>query len=258
MSVYYSDMTQFDDGRPVGCYVAPDDFDKSYETQYIQNIPAGTTFTFDKYGHYEFVIIQNGRSGKYTYMTARLEDEEFDKHILSNKFPQAVYKGYEAYLNGELSDAPAPETNNVSEPIYATSKAQEVMIGEFAGPYEAYNIYDNNYFKLRDICGELSFIGYEIDVTWDAEKGAINLITGQAYTPVGGENRQSDGLTREAVLSNAKVYLNGEPIQITAYNIEGNNFFKLRDLCKVLNIYIEWDSQLNLICVDPDRTYIDN
>ena len=258
MSVFYSDMTQIIDGHPQGHYVAPDGFDESYSTQFIQNIPAGTTFTFDKYGYYFIEIHHNGRYNDTIFITVRLHDEEFDDHILNNLYQGYLASSYEAYLNGTLTDDAKPDAPVVSGPIMTTSKSQEVMFGELAGPLEAYNIFDNNYFKLRDICSCLSFIGYNIDVTWDGEKNAINLITGQPYTPVGGEEKLGDGATREAVLSTAAVYMNGQPIDITAYNIEGNNFFKLRDLCKVLDIYIEWVPEWNMICVDPDQTYIEN
>lgn len=258
MSVFYSDMEQIVDGRPQGYYVAPDGFDESYSKQFIENIPAGTTFTFDKYGHYFIQIYYSGKSNDCINIAARLHDEEFDSHILASRYHEYLATRYEEYLNGTLTDDKKPDAPASSGPIMTTSKSQEVMIDGLAGPLEAYNIKDNNYFKLRDICSALSFVGYNIDVTWDGKKQAINLITGQPYTPVGGEEKQGDGVTREAVLSSASVYMNGQPIDITAYNIKDNNFFKLRDLCRILNIYIEWDPVWNMICVDTDRTYIDN
>ena len=258
MSVFYSDMTQIIDGKPQGYYVAPDGQDQSNAKQFIQNIPAGTTFTFDKYGYYFIQLYQNDRYDDCIYITIRLDDEKFDNHILDSRYMEYLAAQYEAYLNGTLTEVKKPDAPALSGPIMTTSKSQEVMIDGLSGPLEAYNIKDNNYFKLRDICSALSFVGYNIEVTWDGENQAINLITGQPYTPVGGEEKLGDGETREAVLSSASVYMNGQPIDITAYNIKDNNFFKLRDLCRILNIYIEWDSAWNMICVDTDRTYIDN
>lgn len=55
-----------------------------------------------------------------------------------------------------------------------------------------------------------------------------------------------------AVPSNAKVIVDGEEIAFEAYNIGGSNYFKLRDLAKVLNgspkqFGVEWDDVNNAI-----------
>ena len=138
------------------------------------------------------------------------------------------------------------------------SKSQMLSIAGARNYLEAYNIADNNYFKLRDICCALTDMGYNIEVTWDGAKNAINLITGKPYTRVGGEYENGDAQLHEANISSAAVYVNGKIADLAAYNIDDNNFFKLRDLCRVLNIYIEWDAQQQIIAVDPDRTYIEN
>lgn len=132
----------------------------------------------------------------------------------------------------------------------AVSKSQPVIFSQTSTKMEAYNIRDNNYFKLRDICMSLTEAGFPIDVTWDGEKNAINLIKGQDYTAVGGEMTVNDGENRDAVYSGSTVYLDGEEISLKAYNIAGNNFFMLRDLCKALDIFIEWDAEAQSILVD--------
>ena len=35
--------------------------------------------------------------------------------------------------------------------------------------------------------------------------------------------------------------LDGEPVQLGAYMIAGNNYFKLRDLGEILNFGVAWD-----------------
>jgi hypothetical protein len=44
--------------------------------------------------------------------------------------------------------------------------------------FTAYNIGDNNYFKLRDIGAALDF-----GVTWDGENNTIVIDTSKGYTP---------------------------------------------------------------------------
>ena len=165
---------------------------------------------------------------------------------------------YESYLGADdFNDTVYDEPDAVTS-VMTESKSQMLSIAGARNYLEAYNIADNNYFKLRDICCALTDMGYNIEVTWDGAKNAINLITGKPYTRVGGEYENGDAQLHEANISSAAVYVNGKIADLAAYNIDDNNFFKLRDLCRVLNIYIEWDAQQQIIAVDPDRTYIEN
>lgn len=51
----------------------------------------------------------------------------------------------------------------------------------------AYEINDNNYFKLRDVAAILSGTDAQFEVTWDQATGNITLTDNQPYTTVGGE-----------------------------------------------------------------------
>lgn len=148
-----------------------------------------------------------------------------------------------------------PET----ELIPVVSKAQRLQIEEEWTDVDAYNIYDNNYIKLRDFAYFYSMFcsltNKHFDVTWDGEKNAINLVTGKSYTEVGGEGKLNAGVSASAVLSSSAVYLNGEYVPLTAYNINGNNYFKLRDLCEALDISISWWGVQQIIYINNDYPY---
>ena len=157
--------------------------------------------------------------------------------------------------NKTVTDAPIAPAPVAPTQIFTVAKNADIIFAGAASHLEAYNIFDNNYFKLRDIAASLTNAGFNLEVTWDAEKQAINLVTGTPYTYVGGENKAADGETREALESTAQVYLNSAPVDLKAYNINGNNFFKLRDLCTALDIFVDWDAQLQTIIVDPTQAY---
>ena len=93
-------------------------------------------------------------------------------------------------------------------------------------------------------------MGVPVEVTWDEEKQAINLLTGVEYTSVGGELKAADNTGREAVPCKSRIYLDGSKIDLKAYTINGNNFFKLRDLCAVLNVKVGWDEEKQLIILN--------
>lgn len=123
--------------------------------------------------------------------------------------------------------------------------------------FDAYNIDGNNYFKLRDLAMVVSGTNKQFDVVWNGEKKTIDLISNKAYTPVGGELAKGDGTIKKAVLSTSDIYRDGELVKLTAYNINGNNYFKLRDVAKVFNIGVTWDSETKTVGIDTNSDYID-
>lgn len=121
--------------------------------------------------------------------------------------------------------------------------------------FEGYNIADNNYFKLRDVAKVISGSQKQFDVSWDDEKSAINLISNQKYTEVGGELVAGDGQEKQAQASVSSLFKDLEEVQACAYLIEGNNYFKLRDLGELFNFGIDWDKELNSIVIDTTKEY---
>ena len=106
----------------------------------------------------------------------------------------------------------------------------------------AYTINGSNYFKLRDLAAALKGLDSEFAVTWNAAQQRIDLTSRTAYTPVGGEQTALPAGNKAATLTNAAVYLDGNPLSLTAYSIGGNNYFKLRDLVFALGFSVDWNA----------------
>lgn len=122
----------------------------------------------------------------------------------------------------------------------------------------AYNIDGNNYFKIRDIAEILDGTIKSFDITYDSATNSIDMLSFYDYTPVGGELTQGDGVERTAYSSSALVSLDGVPIKATCYNIDGNNYFKLRDITDALDCRVVWDNENQMIWVIPSRTAYDD
>ena len=63
------------------------------------------------------------------------------------------------------------------------------------------------------------------------------------------------GVTAAGVMAEPswqKIYVDGEQVSMTAYNIGGNNFVKLRDIGKAVNFNVYWD---NGVQIDSDADY---
>jgi hypothetical protein len=116
---------------------------------------------------------------------------------------------------------------------------------------EKYNIDGANYFKLRDIAMVLNETGSRFSVGWDGEKKVISVVTGEEYEPNGSELDLSGGdKSATAAVSTQTLLINGvERGDLSAYNIGGNNFFKLRDLGDALGFRVDYDKESNTAIV---------
>ena len=134
--------------------------------------------------------------------------------------------------------------------VYAPSK---VLVDGEEYKFEAYNIEGNNYFKLRDIAMLLNKNNAEAqfaNVTWDDVNKVVNVIPHQKYVPVGGEFAEGDGASKLAQYGASELYIDGYPIGVRAYLINGNNYFKLRDLAEIFLFDVDWDAASNSVIID--------
>ena len=113
----------------------------------------------------------------------------------------------------------------------------------------AYNIDGNNYFKLRDIAALLTGTDARFQVGYNAQTQAISLSTGQPYSSVGGELAALPTGAQKVVPTPSAVYVDGEQVSFTSYNINGNNYFKLRDLGQALGFSVDWNEGTRTIVV---------
>lgn len=140
----------------------------------------------------------------------------------------------------------------------SVAKTQPVCIEGNRYNAVAYNIDDNNYFKLRDIAQMLSGTIKTFDIKYDAATNSIDMLSFFDYTSAGGELTPGDGAERKAVSSSAFLTLDGVPIQATCYNIDGNNYFKLRDITDALDCRVDWEKANQTIWVIPGMSAYDD
>ncbi|MBD5162749.1 MAG: copper amine oxidase N-terminal domain-containing protein [Oscillibacter sp.] len=137
----------------------------------------------------------------------------------------------------------------------AVPTASTVLVNGEKVSFDAYNIGGNNYFKLRDLAYVLSGTGKQFEVGWDGATNSISLTSGKPYTAVGGEMAAGTGTTQIALASNAKILLDGREISLTAYNINSNNYFKLRDIGQTFDFGVGWDGATRTITIDTTQGY---
>jgi hypothetical protein len=150
-----------------------------------------------------------------------------------------------------------PMETSIKE-VTALPTASPILVNGTKVEFDAYNIDGNNYFKLRDIALAVNTTSKQFGVNWDAVKNAINLTSGSGYSPVGGELAKGDGITKYGTETTSQIYKDGELLTISGYNINNNNYFKLRDLGKAFNIEIDWDNDTQTVVIDTTRSYTED
>lgn len=78
----------------------------------------------------------------------------------------------------------------------------------------------------------------------------------EKYQPVGGELSANLPAIASISPSGASLLLDERPVELTAYTINGNNYFKLRDLCALLEVGVAYSAAENRIELQTDMDYI--
>jgi len=156
---------------------------------------------------------------------------------------------------------------HVMQTYYAHPTTSTVLVNGELIDFQAYNINGFNFFKLRDIAYVLNGTSSQFDIEWNVTEYGSTLITlwqGRAYQPVGSEMVNTGDGARiplpASVTTRGERYPPnprgsaanfGRPGQ-DVYNIDGYNFFMLRDLAFDARFNVDWDEETNTILITTD------
>ena len=138
--------------------------------------------------------------------------------------------------------------------IDAVPTASTILLNGMEVKVGAYNIDGSNYFKLRDIAYMLNGTEKQFNVAYNGALNSIVLTSRQSYTPVGGEMTTGNLETMETSATSSKIIKDGVEIEMAAYNIDGNNYFKLRDLGEKFNFGVDYDEKTNSVQVSTGNS----
>lgn len=218
--------------------------------------PAITYTAKVKDGSYDYINIRseankNGQSiGRVKNGTViEIIQKDFD-----DTYSKIWFNSRECYIDKSFltSITEIPSAAKTTSPAKGKSKqaaanTQTVYVDLDKYDVLAYNINDNNYFKLRDIAKMLSTSSKRFDIQYNEAKNSIEMLSMFDYTEVGGELTKGDGATRTAQVSSTFLTYDGVPISAACYNIDGNNYFKLRDITDALDCRVEWNNTHQVI-----------
>lgn len=140
----------------------------------------------------------------------------------------------------------------IPNPLLSQAKPtpSAVFVNGVKTEFDAYKINDNNYFKLRDLAYIFNGTDKQFEVSWNESSKTIALTTGQGYTAVGGEMSAPSTTAKSYSKSNSSLLVNGQSVNLEAYSINFNTYFKLRDICELLGIEVTWDAATNNIGIN--------
>lgn len=211
----------------------------NYDDEFPEYLP-GCTVTLTEPGDY--------------YVVLRIEALAGAASAIVRVTGETVQTENPAETDEPVDSEPATEPE-LPVSVSALPTNSKVLVNGAETSFDAYNINGNNYFKLRDLATVVNGTEKQFEVEWDSEKNAINLVSDKSYTTAGGEMTEGDGKEKTGNLNTAKIYKDGEEIELTAYNINDNNYFKLRDIAQAFNIGITWDNLTMTIGIDTTIGY---
>lgn len=123
--------------------------------------------------------------------------------------------------------------------------------GQVVDNIPVYNINGSNYFKLRDIA---YYLDYEVEFIQKAN--AIAIWRGGHGSAEGVSNGKATS-TVYGVNSSQKLYVDGNDFSYAVHpvNINGSNYFQLRELAGVSGFGVEFDAASNSIVLDTNYSY---
>lgn len=188
---------------------------------------------------------QNGKLGEQhpVYDTNLISDTYFDPSLYSFSLSHKIIY---------IDEPPA------IKPVSAVPTASKVTVYGEVISFDAFNINDSNYFKLRDIAFMLKTVNSEkqFEIRWNNDTRAIDIVTDESYTPAGGElQAKAYQGPQTALISSARLFLDEKSLSLNAYTINGNNYFKLRDIAAVIDFDVDWDGETNTVIIEPDFGY---
>lgn len=133
--------------------------------------------------------------------------------------------------------------------LTATNSNAKLLVDGESVEVSGYTVNDSNYYKIRDIAMLLRTTDARFDVAWDENLSAIAVSKGVKYTIVGGELSNESNTALNVEENSAPVYVDGEETEVLSYNINGNTYFKIRDIGDMIGFDVDWDGEEQAVII---------
>ena len=141
---------------------------------------------------------------------------------------------------------------DVVNDISATRSVANLLVDGKTVAINGYTVNNSNYFKIRDIAMLLRNTSCKFNVEWESNLNAIRIYPNTNYVVIGGELSNDIENEMNVAQSDTPIYVNDRKTAITAYNINGSSYFKIRDIGDAVGFDIWWDGDSQTINITTD------
>lgn len=127
---------------------------------------------------------------------------------------------------------------------------QKVRLDDKDVAIYGYNIDGENYFKLRDVAAVLKDSKVKFGVEY--KDGLVTLTKGADYKALDTDQKEVKAES-EAMLTNDKVKVGETDLTAKAFKIDGNNYYRVRDLGKALEFGVDYDEASNTVLLSSEK-----
>ena len=174
----------------------------------------------------------------------------FDTGVLLDDVVAAyIREALDGVVDARYAAADSRETRITLENSVCVPSPQTLTVDGVVRAAEAYNINGENYFKLRDVAMLLSGSPAAFSVDYDAESNTVTLETGKVYSPVGGELVPGADRSGSLAVSTQILTIDGAERSLCAYNLAGNNFFRIVDLGEAMGFDVRFEADSNTVAL---------
>ena len=133
--------------------------------------------------------------------------------------------------------------------LQVQAATQKLLVNGEEKEVSVYRIGGGTYFRLRDIAALLTGSSAQFGVGYDEASRTVVITAGEAYSALASDLQALEDQSDTAEKSSQSVQLNGETVELEAYNIGGWNFFKLTDLGAKLGFDVGYDMAAGAVTV---------
>ncbi len=154
----------------------------------------------------------------------------------------------------EFEEKYEPVTSN--EDISAIYQERVVNFNGEQKNMAVYNIHGNTFFKLRDLATLLNGSEKQFAIDLIADSNIIALTPDMPYEVTDAATNVTDvDMYKPVVVPSSYVLMvNGQNADVEVYNINGSNYYMLRDLAAYLNFSVDYSQELGIM-IDTSKDF---
>ncbi len=145
----------------------------------------------------------------------------------------------------------------LSTAVFAQTEAvpsiQKVIFDEAEVDIKGYNIDGNNYYRLRDLAAILTGSDVNFNVEYDETYNYIEMTRQSKYAKQPEDLKFSDQKINSIAESYQRTFVDGDKVIFSGYLINDNNYYKLRDLSKVIGFPVSFDEDTNSVIIKNEQ-----